>query len=52
MLFANAGLILPDEIIERGWLRAEDGVIAEFGAGGVALRDGEEVVDGASQGTL
>jgi N-acetylglucosamine-6-phosphate deacetylase len=47
MLFANVGLILPDEIIERGWLRAEEGIIADLGGSGVALRDGEEVVDGA-----
>ena len=47
MLFANVGLILPDEIIERGWLRVEGGVIADLGGGGVALRDGEQVVDGA-----
>ena len=33
MVFANVGLILPERIIERGWLRVENGVIAEFADG-------------------
>src|SRR5450432_2027682 len=33
MVFANVGLILPDRVIPRGWLRVENRVIAGFGEG-------------------
>ena len=33
LLLANAALVLPDRVIERGWLAAADGLIAEFGEG-------------------
>jgi alpha-D-ribose 1-methylphosphonate 5-triphosphate diphosphatase len=30
---ANARLVLADEVIERGWLVAENGAISDFGGG-------------------
>ena len=46
MVFANVGLVLPDRVIPRGWLRVENRVIAEFGeddprpASAAAFHDG------------
>jgi alpha-D-ribose 1-methylphosphonate 5-triphosphate diphosphatase len=33
MLITNLRLVLPDELVEGGWLRVEGGLIAELGAG-------------------
>jgi N-acetylglucosamine-6-phosphate deacetylase len=33
MVFANVGLILPDRVIPRGWLRVENRIIAGFNDG-------------------
>lgn len=33
LLFANAALVLPDRVIDRGWLAIAGGVIAEIGEG-------------------
>ena len=30
MVFANVGLILPDRVISRGWVRVENGLIADL----------------------
>ncbi|WP_375459517.1 alpha-D-ribose 1-methylphosphonate 5-triphosphate diphosphatase [uncultured Enterovirga sp.] len=32
-LFANAALVLPDRVIERGWIATEGGLITEIGEG-------------------
>ena len=47
MLFANAGLIQPDRVIPRGWLRTENGIIADFGAGDPPPGSASTAVDGA-----
>jgi len=33
LVLANARIVLADRVVERGWLAAVDGVIAEFGEG-------------------
>lgn len=33
MVFANVGLILPDRVISRGWVRVENGLIADLDEG-------------------
>src|SRR5215467_11987405 len=33
LVLANAQIVLADRVVERGWLAAADGVIAEFGEG-------------------
>jgi hypothetical protein len=33
LALANARLVLADEVIEGGWIVAENGVIADFGRG-------------------
>lgn len=37
MIFANARLILPDRIAATGWLRVEDGIIAEVSETGAPI---------------
>jgi alpha-D-ribose 1-methylphosphonate 5-triphosphate diphosphatase len=41
-VFTNARLVLPDRVIEQGWLAIAGGVIAEFGEGGPPER-GEDL---------
>jgi alpha-D-ribose 1-methylphosphonate 5-triphosphate diphosphatase len=41
-VFTNARLVLPDRVIEQGWLATAGGVIAEFGEGGPPER-GEDL---------
>src|ERR1700687_5397135 len=33
LVLSNARLVLADRVIEAGWIAAEDGMIADFGAG-------------------
>ena len=33
LVLCNARLVLPDHVIEAGWLATDDGMIAEFGTG-------------------
>src|ERR1700688_1333861 len=34
LVFSNARLVLADRVLEAGWIAIEDGMIADFGAGG------------------
>lgn len=46
MLITNLRIVLPDAVLQRGWLRVEDGLIAEVGEGD-APSGGMRRVDGA-----
>ena len=47
MLFANAGLILPDRVVPRGWLRVEGGIIAACGSGKAPSESNPSTIDAA-----
>ena len=47
MVFANVGLILPDRVIPRGWLRVESGIIAGFDNGDPPPTSSPTMQDGA-----
>lgn len=50
VVLSNARLVLPDRVVEAGWIALADGVIAEFGSGrapaGVEDVDGDFVIAG------
>ncbi len=45
-LIKNIRLVLPDSLLENGWLVAVDGVIDDFGSGDLPVGDFDTIVDG------